>query len=59
MAHIIVETHSQEYNVYFRTMREMLATPIQWVLEHRKIFVLEFSGVATIWLAHVMVETHF
>ncbi len=42
-AHIIVETHSQEYNVHFRIMREMLATPDP---ESRKIFEVEFSGVA-------------
>ncbi len=43
LAHFIVETHSQEYNVHFRIMREMLATPDP---ESRKFFQVEFSGVA-------------
>jgi len=27
MARIIVDTYSREYNVYFRTIRELLAAP--------------------------------
>jgi len=26
-AHIVVETHSREYNVYFRAMRQRLTAP--------------------------------
>jgi len=41
LAHIIAIIHSQEYNVYFRAMRQRLAAQI-WVLEGRQFFATEF-----------------
>jgi hypothetical protein len=33
LAHIITETHSQEYNAYFGTIRQGLEAPIHSVLK--------------------------
>jgi len=38
LAHIVVETHSQEYNVYFRAMGQRLAAPIDRVREGTPVF---------------------
>jgi hypothetical protein len=38
LAHIIVETHSQEYIMHYRTMKEMLATPDPLCTGEQEIF---------------------
>jgi hypothetical protein len=38
LPHIIAETHSQEYNVYFRAMRQRLAALIHKVLKGQPVF---------------------
>jgi hypothetical protein len=37
-AHIIVDTHSREYNVYFRAMGQMLAAPDPLVTQLQPVF---------------------
>jgi hypothetical protein len=38
LAHIIAETHSQEYNAYFRTIRQRLAAPLHRVFKGQPVF---------------------
>jgi uncharacterized protein (AIM24 family) len=58
LAYIIAIIHSQEYNVYFRAMRERLAAPDPKGAQGQAIFSAEFSGVGIVWLAHIIAETH-
>jgi hypothetical protein len=58
LARIIAEMHSQEYNVYFRTISWWLAAPIQLVLESRLFFAVEFSGLGTFFLPHMIDELY-
>ena len=37
-AHIVVETYSREYNVYFMTIRQRLAAPIRRVFQWQENF---------------------
>jgi hypothetical protein len=52
LAHIIAETHSQEYNAYFGTIGQRLSAPIHRVLKGQLIFSwLNFTGWAlSAWL---------
>jgi len=38
LTHIIAETHSQEYNTYFRTIGQRLAALIHKVLKGQPVF---------------------
>jgi len=38
LAHIIIETHSREWNAYFRTIGQRLAAPIHRVLKGQPVF---------------------
>jgi len=57
-AHIIVETYSRECNVNFRTISQRLTAPVHRLLEGSQFFVVELSGVGTVCLAHIIVETN-
>jgi hypothetical protein len=57
-AHIIVETYSRKCNVYFSTIRQMLAAPIHRVLKGQPVFVVEFSWMGMAWLAHIIAGSH-
>jgi hypothetical protein len=52
LAHIIAETHSQEYNAYFGTIGQRLSAPIHRVLKGKAGFSwLSFRGWAlSAWL---------
>ena len=58
LAHITTSMHSQEYNVYFRAMRQRIAARIPCVLEGRQLFAAEISGVGTACLPHIIVEMY-
>ena len=55
-ANITVEIHLQEYNMYFRAIRQTPEAP------NRKcsyFFAVGFLGAGTIGMADITVETHF
>ena len=58
LTHVIATMHSQEYIVYFGALMQRLAALNPIGAQGQAVFVTEFSRVDTIWLAHIIAETH-